>query len=668
MQKKYPSFIYNNEEFIILPGTRFTKKEILTRLNLMGINWNNNQDKMFLCNLYESALKINQNKIKIITQLRKDTDNLNIKLNNSHRPSLPPNIISTNMSQTKKFNISEEIQPFNSNNPNINIVQPIQTNKLEYTQNPFFSEKASLNQSNNNTFNAGLSSNNNINNISLKNNNLSNINKNNSNSSFISSQDIHLKKNNENSIISNSNNNDNNQIFNPKVQEQINRDSINTSQYIKCTKRYEEDEEDLNNNQNIQNNYRESAINIRQYEEQNMNNLGNNKPKDNIKKLTYQENNNMSNMSSINNNSKINDNRKTYTNMPNQNQYFESNQSMLERKNNLDNRKSYTNMPNNSQFSVNNQNYMGNNSNINISSNINDDIKTYTNLPNENQYQYSENDQNIFNSKNNLNITPGFNNSSNLENPYVNKSNSNNSNSYNYNSNQNLTVTAQVKPNYVKGDNLIVSSNTNIDKEPDEVSTFSIFSNFKKNFNFTNLKNKPFYKNKKFICFHALLLLLILCLAIAILQLINNSWESITDFFELLLHPVDLINAIGSFFSSLVLGAINYWYLTIPLIIFAFIGFLYFKRYFFKKRIKEIFNKIKKDLINNNNISNENIVISEDEIYERYVKKYNVSYKEYIRKYLPKLRKMRENDLNLKTFLNNINNKNVYFWELTLNI
>ena len=30
--------------------------------------------------------------------------------------------------------------------------------------------------------------------------------------------------------------------------------------------------------------------------------------------------------------------------------------------------------------------------------------------------------------------------------------------------------------------------------------------------------------------------------------------------------------------------------------------------------------------MNNNNISNENIIISEDEIYERYIKKYNVSY------------------------------------------
>ena len=147
--------------------------------------------------------------------------------------------------------------------------------------------------------------------------------------------------------------------FNPKVQEQINRDSIKISQYIKCTKRYEEDEKDLNNNQNINNNYRGSAINIRQYEEQNMNNLGNNNPKDNNKKLTYQENNYMSNMSSINNKS-----------------------------NNNDNSKIYTNMPNNSQFSVNNQNYMGNNTNFNNSNNTDDNLKTYTNLPNKNQYQY----------------------------------------------------------------------------------------------------------------------------------------------------------------------------------------------------------------------------------------------------------------------------------------
>ena len=662
MHKEYPSFIYNNEKFIILPGTRFTKKEIMTRLHLMGINWNNNQDKLYLCNLYESSLKDNQNKLKIITQLRKDTDNLNIKLSNSIRPSLPPNIISTNISQNKVLNISQEVQPFYSNNPQYKIVQPIHTNKFQYTQNPFISENTSINKSNNNTFNVGISSNNNMNNFSLKSNNLSNINNNNNNSSFISSQEIHIRKNNDNSIISN---NDNNQIFNPKVQEQINRDdSINSSQYIKCTKRYEEDEEDLKYNNILNNNYPNNKVSNRQNEEQNINNLGNENQKNNNKKLTYQENNNknimnnMSNMISININSNINYNRKAYTNMPNQSQYFENNQSMLERKNNLDNRKAYTNIHNNSQYSANNQNFMGNSNKLNNSNDANDNLKTYTNLPND---QYSENDQNIFNSKNNLNITPGFDNSTNLENPY--KSNSNNSNSYNYN-NPNISMTTQVKPNYTKGDNNLIVNNNIKEKEPDEVSTFSMFSNFKNNFK--NLKNKPFYKNKKFICFHSLLLILILCFSIAILNFINYSWDSITNFFELLIHPVDLICTIGSFFTSLVLGAYNYYYLTIPLIIFAFIGFLYIKYYFFKKRIKEIFRKIKIDLMNNNNISNENRAISEDAIYERYVKKYKVSYKEFTKKYLPKLRKMREKDLNLKAFQKYINNKNVTFWELPL--
>ena len=667
MQKEYPSFIYNNEKFIMLPGTRFTKNEILTRLHLMGVKENKNKDKLYLVNLYESTLKNNENKLKILPQLRKDTDNLNAKLNMSERASLPTNNVSMNVSQKKIMNISQEVIPFNSKEPKINLVTPINTNVKDFSQNPFFSNNVSLNQSNN-AFNGDFS-NNNLN--SLNNNNLSNINKNNNYpSSFISTQEIHLKKNNDNSVVSNSNNNDN-QIFNPKVQERINRDSINTLQYIKTSKRYEEDEEDFNNN-NLKNNYPNNKKSNIQYESQQINNFGNNNQIDRNENLTYQENNytsnmnkmsnknNISNTSSINNNSHINDNRKTYTNFPNESQYSENNQYMLERKNNLDNRRNYANEPNINQFSVNSQNFYGSNSNLN-NSNTNDNIKTYTNLPSENQF--SESNPLIFNSNNNLNATPSYSNSINVQNPYVN--NSRNIPNSNDNINQNVDINTQIKHFYGKGDNnLTVKNNSNIEKEPDEASTFSFFSNFKNNFR--SLKNKPFYKNKKFICFHALLLILIICLTIGILNLINYTWDSIINFFELLLHPVDLINAIGSFFTSLVLGASHYWYLTIPFIILVFAGFLFFKNYYFKQRIKKIFQKIKKDLMNNTNISNENGVISEDDIYERYVKKYGVSKKEYTKKYLPKLRKMREKDSNLKSFQNNINNKYVFFWEFPL--
>ena len=59
MKTEYPTFTYNNETFILIPGSRFTRKELKTRLNIMGIEDNNNQSKNYLINLYESALKNN---------------------------------------------------------------------------------------------------------------------------------------------------------------------------------------------------------------------------------------------------------------------------------------------------------------------------------------------------------------------------------------------------------------------------------------------------------------------------------------------------------------------------------------------------------------------------------------------------------------------------------
>jgi len=113
----------------------------------MGIEVNNNLDKSTLIDLYESALKDNKNKLKIISQLRKDTDNINSKLAMSQRQSLPHNIISSNISKNKAMNISYEVKPLNSREQIINIVKPIHTNKGQYTQNPFTS--SSMNQKQN---------------------------------------------------------------------------------------------------------------------------------------------------------------------------------------------------------------------------------------------------------------------------------------------------------------------------------------------------------------------------------------------------------------------------------------------------------------------------------------------------------------------------------------
>ena len=542
MQTKYPSFTYNNESFIIIPGSSFSRKELKTRLSLMGVDDNNRQDKTFLINLYESTLKDNQNKLKIIPQLRKDTDNITSKLAMSQRQSLPSNIISNNPSQLKSMNISYDIQPFNLKEKQINFVQPMHTNKGQYSQNPFISSNMSINR-NYNTFNYEYSNNtqkslnnnyekydnNNLNSIYNFNNS---INDKNNSSSFIT-QEIHLKKNNDNSIISNSNNS---RLFNQKIQDQINRDSTQKAKYILITKQYKEDL--IDNNININNNnYSNNNTYIKQYEEKSINTLDNNNNQKDNRRYAYQSENN---------------------------------------------------------FIINND--------------FNVDKKTFTNFPNESQYSEPKNF--IFDSSNNLNNTPNFNNSSYLDNPSNNKSNNNEINYSNYN---NQIINEEHGKQFLsKGDNNLI---VNTQRDQDQISNFSFFSNFK------NIKNYPFYKNGKLICFHTILLILILSFAIGILHLINYSLENISDYFEIFTEPLRLIESIFSFISAILFGTINYFYITIPLIIFAAYGYYYFKKYFLRKRIKEIFQKIKEDLINDNSISNENKTISEDNIYSKYVKK-----------------------------------------------
>ena len=621
MHTEYPSFIFNNEKFFIIPGSRFKKSELQARLKIMGIQDINssNQDKKYFINLYETSLKNNQNKLKILPQLRKDTDNLLSKLAISQRQSLPQNMMSTNSTQNNNMNISYDVQTFNKKNQQFNFVQPIHTNKSQLSQNPFISTNMNQNQSNSSISYEYSNNIKNKDNSNIYANKNSTINYNNSftdknNSSF--NQENHFKKNNNNesSMVSNSNNSN---IFNYKVEEQINKDNNYnniTSQHQFYSKKYVEDiQNNMNNNK-----------------EKTNNNEINNNYMNNIKSTNQFRNepNNINNRFYNNTNTNINENDKRYIH-----------QKQNNRKN--------TNQ---------NVNY------INYNNNDDDNNKTYTNIPNQNQYD--ENAKYNCNN-NNLRNTANYKNTYSLDNTASNSNymhNNINTNDFDNKNEQSGIQEKQILSNEEYEKNIIVNSNEQ--KEPDEISNFSLFSNFKK------LKEYPFYKNKKLICIHAILLILILCIAISLLHLINYSWESITIFFDTLINePTSIFESISSFFFSIIFGALNYYYIIIPLIIIAVFGYFYFKRYFLKKRIRKIFKTIKNDLINNNNVSNGNGMrfMSEDEIFERYVKEYGISREEYVKKYLPKLETMRKNDNVLKEFRKKIDGKEVTFWNIFLN-
>ena len=198
-----------------------------------------------------------------------------------------------------------------------------------------------------------------------------------------------------------------------------------------------------------------------------------------------------------------------------------------------------------------------------------------------------------------------------------------------------------------------------IKRDSDEVSTFSLFSAF------DQFKKYPIYKNRKFILIHLLILLSILCLVISLFNVINNSWESICALFSNILNffsdPKYILNTIISYISSIFLVPINYWYMTIPFVIITVVLYFFVKRYLFKKRCEEILEKIVKDLS-----ENENRAISEEDLCIKYSKMYGISYNKFIKKYLPRLQKLRRNDENNRLKLSSVNNneKEYIFWEL----
>ena len=195
-------------------------------------------------------------------------------------------------------------------------------------------------------------------------------------------------------------------------------------------------------------------------------------------------------------------------------------------------------------------------------------------------------------------------------------------------------------------------------KDDDDKSFFSFFSVFE------NAKKSPLYKYRKFILIHLMVLIAFLLISIGFLHFIYNYHESImnfiSDIFKVLTDPRRILDLVTSFISALLLGPIHYWYISIPLLLSGFVLFILMRKYLFNKRCKEIIEKIVQYLQNG-----ENDNISEEDIYKKFVQTYGITYNKFLKKYLPKLNKMRRNDNRLKQSSMKINEKVYVFWELT---
>ena len=154
--------------------------------------------------------------------------------------------------------------------------------------------------------------------------------------------------------------------------------------------------------------------------------------------------------------------------------------------------------------------------------------------------------------------------------------------------------------------------------------------------------------------------LVIVVITIGQIFLIYKYWDSIVDIFT---NPGRIINVIFGFVSSLLFGSISNWYIIIPLILLIAVMVVLYQQYVFKNRCKEIIKKIKQHLLNNQNMG-ENNNLTEDDIYQRFVKNYGISYEEFKRRYIKALRNLRRDVPRLKMIGNSINGKEIMTWYL----
>ena len=274
----YPTFRYNNESLVLLPGSRFTKKELISRLHQMNIDSSNIQDKNSLVNLYESSLHNNLNKTKILDKLRKDTEILNSKLGISQRQSLQASNMNTmsNNSKSKVINITTEVKPFttinnnNNDNANNNNIREINMkNRGEVTYNPLMSHNSNVqsnktsrfggysnndnndnrNSYNDNYLNSGNFQNNNnlSNNSSKRYTNTGNAYYNNQNESNYQNNfdnSMNTGMNNNNNILNKSNMNNMNNILNKS-----NMNNMNNNNDMYRSRAYNNNNNNNNNSQ-----------------------------------------------------------------------------------------------------------------------------------------------------------------------------------------------------------------------------------------------------------------------------------------------------------------------------------------------------------------------------------------------------------------------------------
>ena len=585
------TFNYKNDILKIKNGEDFSLNELKSRLHRMEIPFNENEKKKksHYCQLYNQAIKNNNNKMKIINIL------INDSVENSDNPNLKRQLI-------KEENNSSYIQKF----PKLN--DDSYKNDFNYNQETSQKNPNSNNFTNTMNYNYNYNNNNNMynnnfqNKINIKQNINNQFHNQSPNKKNKFATDIEIGKNYENNNIKNNTN------FNTQYPKYTNNPNNPNQNYYKTNNiSYDTPIQTINEKQNIYNNFNQNNLN-----------------------------------QTIN---KFNNNHNDYNRFGNT---YLINQNEL----------------------PNNQLSFKNSTDINKSSSIIDQDLNYQNK-NNNDINYSnEYTTKLYNTMNNINqqTNMDLHNSTNMNDQYNNQNDNQNDNYDEINTSSKLQNIDSIQNNKVS---ILDTQNNNFNNNNNLPEQFT-YNNY--NYN-NNEPNEPFFNKERLSNIYTLLsLILTMGMLGLFIYLISKYNLTIINFTK---NGLNTITNPKKFFGELLLGNLLSLLNILKQFVWKYLYQILFIElciiilFFIKKRrdenimLNEIFEDIKRRLNEIFHSNNEYSMIGgipEKDIIKIYSDKYNISYDVFNKNYMPYLRDMRRNNINIKIKEMNYKGENQLIW------
>ena len=606
------TFNYKNYKLKIVNGENFSLNQLKSRLHQMGIPFNENEKKKksYYSQLYNQSIRNNNNKMKIINLLINDSiddpNNLNLKRELIKEENTIPQKIPklNNNNFMTDFHYNQETSQKNPNSNNL-------INMMNYNYN-----------NNNNMYN---------NNVQNQFNPQRNISNNNFNNDF--------KSHNTNRIGINNNLQNGNEGNNIKINQNIHNQFHNLSP----------NKDNINNYNNINTQYHKYT-NYQNNPNQNYyktNNVSYNTPVQNINE--NQDIHHHLNQNNLN---------QTTNQLKNNNKDYNGNKANNIGNTNLINQNELPNV----KLSFKNPN------DVNISSSINGQNLNYQNQNDNNNNNSSNNyTTEIYNKMNNINqqINMNLHNSINMNNQYNNQDGNNDINEIN--TSQKIKDFDSIQNNAVS---ILDTQNTKLYNNHNLPNQYSYNNN-----NYNNEPNKPFFNEERLSNIYTLLSVILTMGALGIfIYLISKYNLKIINFTQ---NGLNTITNPKKFFGEFILGNLLSLFNLLKKVVWDYLFFILFIGFliviFFVLKIKrekkiilnQIFEDIKRRLNEIFNSNNEYSMIGgipEKDIIKIYSDKYNISYSVFNDNFMPSLRNMRRDNINIKIKEMNYKGENQLIW------